>query len=139
MLGEYHPGTGKTARTVVPVEGATKISALVALPDVICGLTKEGIWFVVRRDTFEVLGQKKLNLGQAPWLTSLVHDKNTKKIYGIVGQSIIEVSADNPSDVRVAATVPGPEPVGCGPVLGSDGALYFGQDINLVRWTPTSP
>lgn len=138
LLGEYDPETGKTGRTVIPVEGATKISGIVTLPEAICGLTKEGIWFVVHRETFEVIGSKDLKLGATPWLTSLVHDKNTNRVYGIVGQSIIEASAENPVEVTLAASIPGSEPVGCGPVLGTDGNLYFGQDINLVRWTPSS-
>lgn len=139
LLGKYNPDTGKTEKTVTPVEGATKISGLIVLPDTICGLTKEGVWFVVDRNTFEVIGQKDLKLGQTPWLTSLVHDENTNRIYGIVGRSIIAASSDNPIEVTVAATIPGSEPVGCGPVLGTDGNLYFGQDINLVRWSPRSP
>jgi len=138
LLGEYDPKTGKTLRTMIPVEGCLKISGLVTLPDVICGLTNEGVWFVVGRDTFELIERNDLKLGSTPWLTSLVYSEHTKRIYGIVGSSIIEAPADNPSEVVVAASIPGELPVGCGPVLGPDGNLYFGQDINLVRWTPTA-
>lgn len=136
VVAEWNPQTGKVIRSVTPVPGCAKISALVATPEYLCGLTAEGVWFVLDRTSLEVKARRDLQLGPAPWLTSLVYDQDRARVFGIAGRTVIGVDAAQPFEPTAVATIPGTDPVNCGPVADSRGRLYFGQGINLVRWSP---
>jgi len=138
LLGEWDTTSDQLLRSVVPVPGESKLSGLVVLPEVICGLTSSGKWFVVDRKSFKVINVKALNLGSPTQLSRLVYDAPRGLIYGILGARIIRASAQAPDQVSVAALIPDGTDVYCGPVADASGRLYFGRGPEIVRWTPAS-
>lgn len=136
LLGEWDTKNNKLTRTVELAPGESKISGLAVLPEVICGLTSSGKWFVVDRKSFKVTSIKSLNFGSPTQLSRLTYDRARGIIYGILGARIIQASAKTPDQVSVAALIPDSADVHCGPIADRAGRLYFGRGPEIVRWTP---
>lgn len=136
LLGEWDTNTQKLIRTV-EIPGEPKISGLLVLPEVICGITIRGKWFVVKRSNFQLQSIHNLGWGSPPQLSRLVHNTSTRKIYGVAGHQIFEVSADQPEQVIAVHQLPTDEPLHSGPIIDELGNLYFGIGTNLMRWVPS--
>ncbi|HWL52318.1 MAG TPA: hypothetical protein VNQ90_07780 [Chthoniobacteraceae bacterium] len=136
-VGEWDLQHRRLLRGVVPIAGEARINGLVVLPEVICGLTSTGKWFVLDRETMKVLSSTPLHLGVPTQLGRLAYHAGTGMIYGLLGDKIIASSATDPQRVSVAAVVPDAEGASlCGPVCDAAGNLYFGRGREMLRWTP---
>lgn len=137
LLGEWDTHTNTLLRTVA-IPGEPKISGLVVLPEVICGITLTGKWFVVKRDNFQLLTLHDLGWGSPPQLSRLTHHAETGRIHGVAGRQIFQVHSSHPDQVKAVAQLP-EGPLHSGPVMDEYGNLYFGIGTQLVRWVPRIP